>query len=277
MGLFDQPDYLKKYGLKEPPYSTKPNERYLYLTPTHHEALAMVGKLIRDKEGAGLIFGEFGTGKTTLMRRIYSELRDRPQEFRVGVIENGGHCPTDFQLAGEIIESFGFKSRANDRKGRSDQIKEFLFENYSDGVASVLLIDEAQELPARVLEGLRGYLNFETDQEKILQIVLFALPSIKKKLSYAKTLANRLWKSELVRMTRAEMDEMLRWRFAQAGGIGFPFEAQCVEYLYEKTKGHPRTACGVAQLAIELAALGDGRVTLEIIDGAVDKRFTDVL
>lgn len=275
MGLLTAEPYLELYGLSEAPYSTKPNERYLYLTPTHREAIAMVGKLIRDKEGGAVIYGKFGTGKTTLMRRLYAEMRDYPEQFQVGVIENAGHCPTEFQLAGEILESFGQKSTSNHRKGRFDQVKELLFENYRRNVTSILLIDEAQEFPAKVLEGLRGYLNFETNEEKILQIILFALPSITRKLAYAKTLRNRLWRSELREMNRAELAEMLRWRFAQAGGKTFPFEEAALERLFELTNGHPRNACGLAQLALETAALSTGRVTPSIIDQVKEKRFLE--
>lgn len=233
----------------------------------------MIGRVIRDKEGAALVFGKYGTGKTTLMRRVFSELRDRNGEFQVGVIENAGHCPTEFQLAGEIIESFGRKSRSDNRKGRYDQIKNLMFENYKQGVTSVLLIDEAQELPAKVLESLRGYLNFETSNHKVIQILLFALPKIRRKLQYAKTLRNRLVFTELSEMSQTEMIEMLRWRFTQAGGTGFPFDEPALERLYELTKGHPRSTCGVAQLAIEVAGLRDRRVTAEIINQVKGKRF----
>lgn len=275
MSLFDKPRYLEKYGLQEPPYSTKPNERYLYLTPTHQEALAMAAKVIRDREGAGLIYGKFGTGKTTLMRRLYSEMRDRPTEFRVALIENAGHCPTDFQLAGEIIESFGGRSLYNFRKGRNDQVKLMLLEHYKQGLTSVLLIDEAQEFPAKVIEALRGYLNYETGEEKILQIILFALPTITRKLAYAKTLRNRLWRTELKEMSRAELEDMLRWRFQQAGGKVFPFEEAALDHLYTLTKGHPRSSCGLAQLALETAALSNGIITPQLIDRVKEKRFLE--
>lgn len=274
MSLFLDAPYLAFYGLREAPYSTKPNERYLYLTPTHQEAIAMVAKLIRDKEGGALIFGKFGTGKTTLMRRLHAEMRDLA-DFRVGVIENAGHCPTEFQLAGEIIESFGGTTQANHRKGRFDQVKELLYQNYRQQLTTVLLIDEAQELPARVLEGLRGYLNFETNNQKLLQVVLFGLPKIIRKLAYAQTLRNRLWKTQLQEMSRSEMDEMLRWRFQQAGGAVFPFEEAAIERLYALTRGHPRNACGLAQLALEAATLGSGRVTAEIINQVSEKRFLE--
>ena len=275
MSLFEKPPYLAKFGLKETPYSTKPNERYLYLTPTHQEALAMAAKVIRDRDGGGLIYGKFGTGKTTLMRRLYSEMRDRPDQFRVAVIENAGHCPTDFQLAGEIIESFGGKSLYNFRKGRHDQVKQLLLEHYRAGLVSVLLIDEAQELPARVLEALRGYLNYENGEEKILQIILFALPTITRKLAYARTLRNRLWRTELKEFTRAELEDMLRWRFQQAGGKVFPFEEAALDHLYALTGGHPRSSCGLAQLALELAALSNGAITAALIDQVKDKRFLE--
>lgn len=275
MSLFATEPYLKFYGLAEAPYSTKPNERYLYMTPPHKEAIAMVSKVLRDKEGGAVVYGKFGTGKTTLMRRLYAEMRDFPKEYRVGVIENAGHCPTEFQLAGEIIESFGEKSLHNHRKGRFDQIKAFLFENYRQGITSVLLIDEAQELPAKVLETLRGYLNFETQDEKILQIILFALPSITRKLAYAKTLRNRLWRTELREMSRSELSEMLRWRFTQAGGAVFPFEDAALEHIYELTHGHPRNSCGLAQLALEIAAMSNGKVTPTIIDQVKEKRFLE--
>jgi general secretion pathway protein A len=274
MGFIDQPAYLTKYGLKEAPYSTKPNERFLYLTPSHQEALAMVAKTIRDKEGAALIYGKFGTGKTTLMRRVFAELRDETQ-FRVAVIENAGHCPTEFQLAGRILDEFGEKSHHSHRKGRFDQIKEILLNDFRQSKTTVLLIDEAQEFPAHVLESLRGYLNFETGEQKILQIILFALPNIIRKLAYAATLRNRLWRVQLSEMQRNELAEMLRWRFVQAGGRAFPFEESAIDTLFTLTHGHPRNTCGLAQIALEVAALRDGQVTSEIIEQVKTSRFLE--
>ena len=235
----------------------------------------MAGKVIRDREGAALVYGKFGTGKTTLMRKVYSELRDDQEKYSVAIIENAGHCPTEFQLAGRIIEEFGHKSTADNRKGRFDQVRKILLDNFKAGRVSVLLIDEAQEFPARVLESLRGYLNFETANEKAIQIILFALPNITRKLAYAKSLKNRLWKVELDQMSRGDLTEMLRWRYAQAGGVGFPFDEKAIERIYELTEGHPRTSCGLAQLALELAGLGEGRVTVDLVERVKDSRFLE--
>ncbi len=272
--LFSERPYLRQYGLKEPPYSTKPNERYLYLTAQHRGAIAMVGRLLVDREGAALVFGEFGTGKTTVMRRIYAELRDHV-EYKVGIIENAGHCPTEFQLAGTVLESFGERSHHSDTKGRFDQLKQFLFEQYQQGIVSVILLDEAHKLPARVLESLRGLLNFETAEAKIVQMVLFAQRPILRKLSYAKSFKNRLLKCELTRMSESEFSEMLRWRFTQAGGVVFPFDESAIPLLYNLTRGLPRTALGIAQAALELAAARDGRITRHVIEIAKETRFID--
>jgi general secretion pathway protein A len=273
--LFNQPSYLETFGLKEPPYSTNPDERFLYLTDNHQEAAAMAVRVIQDREGGALIYGEKGTGKTTILRRLYSEMGNLPKRFHVARIETGDHCPTPFQLVKEVVESFGGECKGNNRKVRFDQLKALLLKDYKAGVTPVVLIDEAQQLEARALESLRGYLNFETASEKVLQIILFAMPNIVRKLAYVPSLRNRLVKTELVRMTRQEVEEMLRWRFAQAGGKLFPFENGAIDTLFDLTQGNPRTTCGVAKLALEVAAARHSPITPAIIKEASEKRFLD--
>lgn len=272
---FDKPAYLEKFGLKEPPYSTNPDERFLFLTDNYQDAIAMAAHVITQHEGAALIYGEKGLGKTTIMRRLVSEMTNLPDRFHIATIEAGEHCPTPFQLVQEVIEGFGGECRSNNRKGRYDQLKQVLLADFSKGITPVLLIDEAQQLEAKALESLRGYLNFETGTEKVLQIILFALPIIVRKLAYAPSLRNRLIRTELQRMKHDEMIEMLRWRFIQAGGKVFPFEPQALEELYQLTKGHPRSVCGIAVLSLEVAAARNTFITPEIVSEASSKRFVD--
>ena len=272
---FDRPPYLEQFGLKEPPYSTNPDERFLFLTDNHQEAIAMAARVITEHEGAALIYGEKGTGKTTIMRRLVTELNNLSDRFHVATIEAGEHCPTPFQLVEEVIEGFGGECRSNNRKGRFDQLKTLLLTDYQRGITPVLLIDEAQQLEAQALESLRGYLNFETASEKVLQIILFAMPNIVRKLAYVPSLRNRLVRTDLQRMNQVEMTEMLRGRFAQAGGKVFPFDAAALDALYHLTKGHPRSTSGVALLALEVAALRNTFITPDIVQEAASKRFID--
>jgi hypothetical protein len=95
---FEAPKYLAYYGLREAPYSTNPDERYLYLTPNHRETIDMVGHIIENREGAGLIVGEQGTGKTTIMRRMASLMNDA-ESFRAAIGRNGRTLPYTLSIS----------------------------------------------------------------------------------------------------------------------------------------------------------------------------------
>jgi len=269
---FARPLYLERFGLKEAPYTTNPDERYLYLTETHEEAIQMCGALISNREGAGLVVGDQGTGKTTVMRRLITLMRSAGS-FEVAVIETAEHCPTLFQLVKEILESFGQECLGTDTKSRLDQLKRYLFDSYQSGKSCVLLIDEAQQMQGHLLESLRGLLNFEDHAVggKLLQVLLFGMPGINRKLRYAPSFANRLVRTELKRMGRQDAENMLRWRYQQAGGNVFPFNNSTLDALYDLTDGNPRTICGIARVALEYAGATGNAISPEII-GEVAKR-----
>lgn len=271
---FSKPAYLEKFGLKEAPYTTNPDERYLYLTDNHKEAINTCGHIITNRTGAGLIIGEHGTGKTTLMRRIASLMRS-DQNFRVAVIETAEHSPTIFQLTKEILDSFEAPCHGRDTKSRVESLKKFLLESFRNQQTLVLLIDEAQEIPARLLESLRGFLNFEDPRHgKMLQIILFAMPKINKRLPYAPSFRNRLVTTTLHKMNRQDIENMLRWRFTQAGSKApFPFEIDAMNRLFEISKGNPRTVCGIAQLALEVSAARNEPITPTVVEEVSKRRY----
>lgn len=270
---FETPKYLQRFGLKEAPYTTNPDERYLYLTDNHRDAIAMCGHIIETREGAGLIVGEQGTGKTTIMRRIAS-LMSSLDSFRVAVVETAEHSPTLFQLVKEILESFGVECVGRDTQTRIDQLKLFLLDTYKEQKIAVLLIDEAQQIPAKLFESLRGFLNFEDPKGgKLLQIILFAMPGINRRLAFAPSFRNRLLKTELEKMNRDDMESMLIWRFEQAGGKLFPFEKEALDTLYQVSYGNPRTICGIAQLALEISAIGGRTITPTVIKEVAERRY----
>lgn len=272
---FDRPLYLERFGLKEPPYTTNPDERYLYLTELHQEAINMCGSLINNREGLGAVIGEHGTGKTTIMRRLHSLMKSAGN-FNIAVIETSEHAPTIFQLVKEILDSFGQECLGRDTKTRIDQLKQYLLTSYEEQKTCVLLMDEAQQMKGHLLESIRGLLNFEDPRSgKLLQIVLFAMPAIKRKFRYAPSFANRLVISELRRMNQSEMESMLEWRFIQAGGRMFPFDKSALKALFEYSKGNPRTICGLAQVALEYAGTTNELITPEIIKSVAARRVAN--
>lgn len=273
MSFLDPFPFLERYGLQENPYSTKASDRFLYITPTHKEAIATIAKVIRDREGAVLVYGNYGTGKTSLMRRVYAEMRNE-QPLQVCLVGDGRNCRTEYELAEQIIVGFGQETHSNSRTGRREQIMRLLKTNWEKQVISILVIDDAQEMPARVLRELRGYMNFETSQERLLQIVLFAQREIvSKKLPYAQAFRARLWRSELKEMTRNEVADMLRWRFQQAVGRTFPFEEAAIDRVFELSSGSPLSAVMLAETALEVAGYGNGIITADIVTRSQSKVF----
>ncbi len=247
--------YLRAYGLKERPYSTNPDERFLYLTDNHTDALEMAIDVIEDKEGVMLIHGDKGSGKTTILRRLKSQMEALPNTYHVAFVEAPDQSPTEFQFVKEVVEAFGKDCIANNRKARFDIFKELLFDDFKKGVTAVLLVDEAHRMPSKVLESIRGYLNFEDNISKYIQIVLFAQPPIMKTLKRVDSLRNRLEHCQLNPMSRREMDEMLFWRFSQAGGKKdeYPFDEACLKTIFRLTQGLPRSTVGLAKLTLRKA------------------------
>lgn len=273
---FDRPPYLDKLGLNEPPYTTNPDERFLFMTDDHNEAIHMCGRVISNREGIGLIVGEKGTGKTTIMRRLNSTMMDHGG-FSIALVETAEHCPTIFQLVKDVLESYGEECVGRDTKTRTDQLKDFLFKSYQEQKSCILLIDEAQQMTGRMLESIRGLLNFEEPAlgGKLLQIILFAMPAIHRKLKHAPSLRNRLVMTQLNLMSVDEVHSMLKWRYITAGGQSFPFESDAIKQLHALTRGNPRLICGIAQMAIEIAGMRGDMVAPGLIRQIADRRMLD--
>lgn len=272
---FTNPDYLGKFGLKETPYSTNPNERYLYLTNDHKESINMIGRVIENRTGVGLVKGKPGTGKTTVMRYVFSQLSDS-EGFKVAVIENAGRFKSEYQMILEIMQAFGQDCKGIDTKTRYDQLATFILDQHRKGVTPVLLIDEAQHMSAPLLESLRGMLNIETPEiGKLIQIFLFAMPNIQKRLPYSPSLKSRIGVNvvDLLGLTELETTEMLKWRFLQAGGDNYPFEPQAVSQIFIESNGNPRSICALAQVCLEYSGRAGQLITPGIVQEIAKNRL----
>ncbi len=267
--------YLAHFNLKEEPFSTVPSPRYLFLTPVHATALGKAEFVVETKKGLAVVFGDTGTGKSSLARLLHQKFLDKG--LLSALITNPNY-PGPYSLLRTIAQEFGLPRLARSYKEMLDLFKAFLMERAVRHDANiVLMIDEAQTLRLPLIELLRQLINYETNQRKLLQLVLFAQEDLRAKLTHprARNFRSRIvMASTLDRLGARDLAQMIdfRWRVA-SGGEEHPFEPAAVQALYEHSQGTPREATILADNALLLAYLRkQRRVSPAIVESAARER-----
>lgn len=232
--------YLQFYGLKEAPFTITPNPRFLYLSAKHREALNHLIYGIRERKGFVQLTGEVGAGKTTLCRALLEQLPS--EQYSTALILNPA-LQAD-QMMAAIATEFGLDVRGKDRFQILQILNHFLLEEMAKGRDVVLIIDEAQNLTDDLLEQVRMISNLETDDRKLLQIVLMGQPELRDRLNeYSlRQLRQRITIRYHLRPLRfAEVKEYIRHRLHVSGANGTPyFSVAAVWRIFSYTKGIPR-------------------------------------
>lgn len=251
--------YLKFFGLTEPPFNITPDPRFLFFTRHHREAYDHLIYGIEHRKGFIELTGEVGSGKTTLCRAVLTGLS---RHVKTALILNPGL--TETQLLRAILRDFGLTVRSRDRLAYMECLNEFLLGQLKEGCNVAVIIDEAQDLNASVLEQIRLLSNLETDQHKLLQIVLCGQPELKQRLAAPelRQLRQRITvRYHLFPLTEDEMRQYIEHRLKMAGGDGrVVFKPDAVRRVYAYSKGIPRltnAVCDVALLAGYVAGMRD--------------------
>jgi general secretion pathway protein A len=232
--------YKEYFGLKEPPFSIAPDPHYLYMSDHHREALAHLLYGINSDNGFVLLTGDVGTGKTTVCRCLLQQL---PENSNIAFILNPK--VTVDELLATICDELGivYPEGNVSNKRFIDSINSYLLAANAKGRRTVLIIEEAQNLTPAVLEQIRLLTNLETNERKLLQIIMLGQPELNDILSRPelRQLKQRITaRYHLGPLTKRELGAYVLHRLSVAGVDRKLFPASTIDRLFRLSGGIPR-------------------------------------
>jgi general secretion pathway protein A len=261
--------YCKHFGFSKKPFDVTPDQRFLYLTRSHREALASILYGIRERRGFVALVGEAGTGKTTLLRTALSQL---DKNTKSAFIFNS-ELPF-LQVLALILDDLGALPQVKKLTLISAvrRLNDFAIKQFADGGNVVIMVDEAQNYDPKTIEGLRLLSNLESGEHKMIQVVLAGQPELDSKLS--KRAMQQFAQRISLRRTTGRLDERqtygyIRHRLGVVGGKGDDlFSKKAMNLIWQHSQGIPRkinilcdnvllNAFGLRQKKIEAMAVAE--------------------
>ena len=263
--------YENFYGFSEKPFSLLPDPTFLFLSPKHQKALTMLQFGMMNQAGFTVITGEIGSGKTTLIRQLLSEVGD---DVTVGLVSN------THKSFGELLQwvllAFGLEYRDKKKVELYQTLADFIVREYSDDRRTVLIIDEAQNLDVDALEELRMLSNINSDKDQFLQLILVGQPHLRDTLrrpemhQFAQRIAVDY---SLSTLTLEETWQYVRHRLKVAGGDSNLFDTKACAAVYYYTSGTPRLINSLCEQSLVVGfAEQKKRIDVDIVCDVVRER-----
>ena len=276
--------YFKVLGFQKEPFSTSPDPEFFYQSKEHEKALTHILIELRLKGGLSVILGDVGIGKTTLSRKLIQELRDRDDFIFHIILDPSFENEQDFLTS--LIRNFDIPQVSGNNVSVNDlreSLERFLFQKaVHEGKTVTLIIDEAQKLNATSLEALRVLLNYETNEYKLIQLVLLGQLELHSRVMNIPNFLDRIsFKYMLNPLDFKEVKEMIYFRMLQAGYDSRMdlFLDNAMEGIYESTKGYPRKIIMLCRRALKSLVLKnkyvvDAELVRELIEEETKSGWT---
>jgi general secretion pathway protein A len=232
--------YLPFYKFQHPPFHTTPDPEFLYLSPSHKEALGSIIYGIQERKGFIAVTGEVGLGKTTILRSYLSQFDDAQNKI---VYLFNPHLSFK-ELLKAILRELNQEVVGADELELVSRLHGVLVDQYRQGKTVIVLIDEAQNMPVATLESLRMLSNLETTKDKLIQIVMVGQPELDELLEQydLRQLNQRIAvRATIVPLSKRESYEYIRHRLARAGSRRTKvFTNRALGRIVREAKGNPR-------------------------------------
>ena len=248
--------YYRVLGFDKEPFSTSPDPEFFFSSREHERALTNVLIELRLKRGLSVVLGDVGTGKTTLSRKLVQDLKEREDCLFHIMLDPSFENRTLFTQS--LVKNFGIpmESAQPTLTDLREALERFLFQK---GVVEqktiILIIDEAQKLDPVSMEVLRLLLNYETNQFKLLQLVLLGQTELLGSIQKIPNFMDRVsFKTRLVPLDYEEMTEMIFFRIEQAGYRARMdlFLEDGLKEIYQATQGYPRQTTMLCHKALKM-------------------------
>jgi len=248
------------WGLREPPFENAPNPRFLWLSPTHSDALVRLTYALRQRRGCAVLTGEPGCGKTLLTRAVVQRLE--PDRYEIGLLTNphGGRV----ELLRHVLYELGVETADTTRAELLHTLNDVIVRNLQRGRETLIIVDDAQQAedPAW-FEELSSLLNIQTNERTLVTLLLAGTPELTAAIQRVQHLDRRVSIRCTVSPLAAEQTaQYVRYRLTVAGAEASMFTHEALTLVHGAARGVPRAINDVCDSALLLARL-DGLTTID--------------
>jgi len=267
--------YKKFYGFSEKPFNTTPDSKFFFASNKHTEALNSLIYAINERKGFVVITGEIGAGKTTVSRTLCALLSKIDRDTKVALITNT-HI-TQKELIEHILDDLSVEYSPGGKQKLIKQLNKFLIEQLAMDIKIVVIIDEAQNLAPKVLEEIRMLSNLETENEKLLQVILMGQPQLKAKLNHPQLeqFKQRIAINyHITSLTKEETHEYIKHRIKLVSHKDSQiFTPEAIDAIFTHSNGIPRIINLVCDSALLSGYIYETRtITPSIIHEVIQER-----